>query len=365
MLGIILGVAALIIVMGVMNGFDKELEQKIIGVNPHVFIKSFSGVFNYNPSLIRKLQSNKKVKCLYPVLAVQGIVTSGTLSSGAVINGVIFSHSNQIKRYIHGSTEGAVVGYELMKMLGLKVGDYIRIILPFGKTTPFGFAPLSFKVRVTGTFKSGMYDYDTTFVYLPLKLLWEKTDMKGKINAIAIILKNPYTARKFAYALAQKLGDGFYTSNWMDLNSSFFSALKLEKFAMFIILTLIVIVAAFNITSSLMMIAMEKIRDMAILLSFGAKRHNIRNIFIKQALIIAIIGVSIGDTLGLTLSYLLKKYQFIKLPSDVYYINTIPVELSYLYVIIISAVTFLLVFAASLYPARKASRVNIIEVLRQ
>ena len=200
---------------------------------------------------------------------------------------------------------------------------------------------------------------------MPIKKLWSKTDMKNKINTIAIILKNPYDAKTFSDKLIKYLKPGFYTSNWIELNSNFFSALKLEKLAMFIILMLVVLVAAFNITSSLMMLAMEKIKDMAVLMAFGATEKNIKNIFLKQAVIIGFIGVVLGDFLGITLSFLLSKYHFIKLPSDVYYINTIPVDINFVYIASISAAAFLLILLASLYPAKKAASVDIVEVLRQ
>jgi lipoprotein-releasing system permease protein len=363
-IGIILGVAALIVTMGVMNGFDKELEKKIMGVNPNVFVKSFSGVFSYDKNMIEDIETRREVKYVYPLLTTQCIVSSGKFSSGAVLNGIVLKKSGEIKKYIIGSTKGAVVGSELMRVLGLKTTDDIRIILPFGKTTPFGFAPLSFKEKVTGIFKSGMYDYDTTFIYLPIKDVWSKTEMKGKINTIAIVLKDPYKAREFSNRLAKDLGFNFYVSNWIDLNSNFFSALKLEKFALFVILLLVILVAAFNITSSLTMLVMEKVKDVAVLMAFGATEKNIKNIFIKQAVIIGTIGVALGDILGVTISFLLKKYQFIQLPKDVYYISTIPVDINPYYILTISVLTFVLVVLASIYPAKKASKVDIVEVLR-
>ncbi len=363
-IGIILGVAALIVVMGVMNGFDNELERKIMGVNPHVFVKSFSGVFDYNKSMINNIESNKEVKYVYPLLTTQCIVSSGKFSSGAVLNGIDLNKSGELKHYIIGNTDGVVVGSELMKILGLKTTDKIRIILPFGKTTPMGFAPLSFKETVTGIFKSGMYDYDTTFIYIPIKDIWNKTEMKNKINTIAIILNDPYKAKDFSNKLSKQLGFNFYVSNWIDLNSNFFSALKLEKFALFIILMLVILVAAFNITSSLTMLVMEKVKDVAVLMAFGATEKNIKNIFIKQAVIIGSIGVLIGDILGVTLSFLLKKYQFIQLPKDVYYINTIPVDINPTYIAVISVSAFILVILASIYPSKKASKIDIVEVLR-
>ncbi len=367
-LGIIVGVAALIIVMGVMNGFDNELEKKIVDVNPHVLIKSSAGVFPLNEKLIKKLRNYKEVKLVYPLLVTQGMLSANGLSTGVVINGVQLNKNNPINHYIiKGSLKkgGAVLGYELAKMLDVTLGQKVRLILPFGKTTPFGFAPLSFQENVTGLFKSGMYDYDSSFVYIPLTDLWSKTSLKGLINTIAIDLKNPFKANEFTKKINPQLPFKYYASNWMELNYNFFTALKLEKIAMFIILLLVIIVAAFNITSSLMMLVMEKTKDVAILRSFGATPKNIKNIFIKQSAIIGIVGIIIGDSLGIFLSYLLKKYHFIELPKTVYYITTIPVNLGAKYIVGITLLSFILIVLSSIYPAHKASKVNIIEVLRQ
>ena len=367
-LGIIIGVAALIIVMGVMNGFDNELERKIVDITPHVLIKNSSGVFPLDKKLIEKIESFKGVKLVYPVLITQGMVSANGFSSGVVINGLKLTGKNPVQRYIiKGSLKkgGVVLGYELASMLNVGIGKSVRIILPFGKTTPFGFAPLSFKEKVTGLFKSGMYDYDSSFVYISLNELWAKTPLKGLVNTIAVELKNPFTADRFARKLNGELPFKFYASSWMELNYNFFTALKLEKIAMFIILLLVVIVAAFNITSSLMMLVLEKTKDVAILRSFGATPKNIKNIFIRQAIIIGAIGISIGDIIGVVLSLLLKKYHFIELPKTVYYITTIPVDINIKYIAGITVVSFVLIILSSLYPAHKASKVNIIEVLRQ
>ncbi len=364
-LGVVLGVAALIVVMGVMNGFDNELESKIIGVNPHIFIKKYSGVFNYNKAFIKKISTDyKQIDYVYPLLTTQCMISSGSISSGALLNGIDLKNSGVLHKYIKGNLNGVVLGKELMTNLGLSLNDRVRITLPFGKVTPFGFAPLSFKETITGIFNSGMYDYDTTFVYISLKELWNRTEMKNKINTIAIGLDDPYLAKKVSNSMYKKLPYGFYVSNWMDLNRNFFTALKLEKIAMFIILMLVVVVAAFNIMSSLTMLVMEKTKDISILMAFGATNRNIMNIFIKQAVAIGAIGVILGDVLGLGLSFLLKKYQFVKLPSDVYYITNIPVDVSLSYIIVISLSAFILVVLASVYPAFKASKADIVEVLR-
>ena len=368
-LGIVLGVSALIVVMGVMNGFDRELEEKIIGVNPNIIIRSSSGLFDANEKFLKKIGKNSDVRYKYALLSTQCIVNSNNFkeeSAGAMLNGVNFNKTIPVNKYIKGKpTNGITMGSELMKNLGVKIGSSVRIVLPFGKTTPFGFAPLSFKERITAVFKSGMYDYDASFIYIPIKQLWSKSSMKGKINTIAVNIKDPYKAEDIVNDIDKILPYGFYADSWIRLNGNFFTALKLEKIAMFIILLLIIMVAAFNIMSSLTMLVMEKIKDIAILVSFGATSKNIRNIFLKQSLIIGLTGIILGDAVGITLGFLIKKFQFIKLPSDVYYINNIPVDLNPYYIAGVSISALLLVVLASVYPAYKASKINVVEVLRQ
>ncbi len=365
-LGIVLGVSALIVVMGVMNGFDRELEEKIIGVNPNIIVRSSSGLFDANEGFLKKIDENSNVKYKYAILSTQCIVNSNNFSAGAMLNGVNFNKTIPVNKYIKGKPDdGITMGSELMKNLGVRIGSSIRIVLPFGKTTPFGFAPLSFKEKVTAVFKSGMYDYDASFVYMPIEQLWSRSSMKGKINTIAVNIKDPYKAEEVTKNIDRILPYGFYADNWIRLNGNFFTALKLEKIAMFIILLLVIMVAAFNIMSSLTMLVMEKIKDIAILVSFGATSKNIRNIFLKQSLIIGLIGVVLGDAAGIILGVLIKKFQFVKLPSDVYYINNIPVDLNPYYIAAVSIAALLLVVIASVYPAYKASKINVVEVLRQ
>lgn len=365
-LGIVLGVSALIVVMGVMNGFDRELEEKIIGVNPNIIIRSSSGLFNADEGFLKKIDENSNVKYKYAILSTQCIVNSNNFSAGAVLNGVNFNKTIPVNKYIKGKPDdGITMGSELMKNLGVRIGSSIRIVMPFGKTTPFGFAPLSFKEKVTAVFKSGMYDYDASFMYMPIEQLWSKSSMKGKINTIAVNIKDPYKAEEVVKNIDKILPYGFYADSWIRLNGNFFTALKLEKIAMFIILLLVIMVAAFNIMSSLTMLVMEKIKDIAILVSFGATSKNIRNIFLKQSLIIGLMGVVLGDAAGIILGVLIKKFQFVKLPSDVYYINNIPVDLNPYYIAAVSITALLLVVLASVYPAYKASKINVVEVLRQ
>ena len=364
-ISIAIGVGALILVLGIMNGFDKMLESKIIGANPHIIVKNFNGTFELNNNLIKSIKTDKLVSNVYPSLVEQCIISANGQSSGSILNGVDFNDKPYIEKYIKGNTKGIVLGKELMKAIGASIGQNVRVTLAYSKPTAIGFSPVSFEIPVTGVFDSGMYEYDLAFSYVPLNILWQKMQTYDLINTIAINLYNPYDINKVGKYLEHILPASYYFVTWAQMNKNFFTALKLEKIAMAIILLLIIIVAAFDIMNSLTMLVMEKVKDIAILVSLGATASNIKRIFIKQGLILGVIGTAFGDFLGLTLGYLLKHYNIVSLPKQVYYITKIPVDITFTYVVIISIVSIGLCTLASLYPASKASKMNIIEVLRQ
>jgi len=362
---IAIGVGALILVLGIMNGFDKMLESKIIGANPHVIVKNFNGMFTLNNDLMKKIKNERIVSNVYPSLVEQCIISANGQSTGSILNGVDFSQKPFIDKYIKGSTKGIVLGRELMKAIGVRIGDYVRVTLAYSKPTATGFSPVSFEALVTGEFDSGMYEYDLTFSYIPLHMLWKNMNTYDQINTIAINLQNPYEINKISTFLNSILPSGYYFITWAQMNKNFFTALKLEKFAMAVILFLIILVAAFDIMNSLTMLVMEKVKDIAILISIGATSKNIKNIFIKQGFILGLIGTIIGDFLGLFFAYILKNYDIVSLPKQVYYITKIPVDITVTYVVIISLISIGLCTLASFYPASKAAKMNIIEVLRQ
>jgi len=364
-ISIAIGVGALILVLGIMNGFDKVLESKIIGANPHIVIKNFNGTFDLDEKLLKKIQSDKMVSNVYPSLIEQCIISANGQSSGSILNGIDFSDKPYVEKYIKGKTNGIVLGKELMKAIGVSVGQNVRVTLAYANPTAMGFAPVSFEVPVTGEFDSGMYEYDLAFSYIPLNILWKNMHTYSQINTIAVNLYNPYNINKVGNFLDKILPTQYYFVTWAQMNKNFFTALKLEKIAMGIILLLIIIVAAFDIMNSLTMLVMEKVKDIAILVSLGATSKNIKNIFIKQGLILGVIGTVVGDFLGLSLGYILKHYNIVSLPKQVYYITKIPVDITLTYVVWISIVSIGLCILASLYPASKASKMNVIEVLRQ
>jgi len=257
-----------------------------------------------------------------------------------------------------------IMGQELAKNLGVWVGDVVSVISPFGVITPLGQIPKVKQFLVSGIFASDMYEYDSSLIYISLPQAQQFLDLKEAVTGLEVKIDEIFKAREFARTLQNKLGFPFWTRNWIDMNKSLFSALKLEKTTMFLILILIIVVAALNIGSSLIMMVMEKVRDIAILKTMGSTDKDIMKIFIYQGLIIGFLGTVLGVIGGISICLLLKEYHFIQLPQDVYYISTLPVELRWGDIIAITIGAITLSFLATIHPARQAARLDPVEALR-
>ncbi len=256
------------------------------------------------------------------------------------------------------------LGNELAKNIGASIGTHIKIISPLGTLTPMGRMPRIKNFQVGAIFHSGMFEFDNTLVYASIPRVQDYLGLDDKVTGLEVQVKDIYAADAIAAEIQKKLGPAYQTRDWMRMNRSLFAALKLEKIAMFIILTLIVLVAAFNITSTLIMLVMEKTKDIAILKSMGATRRSIMRIFMLEGVIIGAIGTVIGLALGFLLTSILQRYEFIKLPSDVYYISTLPVKIEPMDVAVIAGATMLISFLATLYPSWQASRLEPVEAIR-
>jgi len=358
-LGITVGVAALIVVLSVMNGFNSTLVEKILGVNPHVIVMSYNHFFSEK----RVAEIEKMGYQSSPFLLSQCIASSGRVSVGALIRGINFENA-PVKRYFSVEKQGVIVGEELANILGIGVGDKVRLVFPLMKKTALGSVPMSWEGKVNGIFNSGMYDYDASMIFIPLNKMQEILDMSGVITGLGIYLKNPFKARDIVRSMSARLSYPLYARSWIDMNRNFFFALKLEKVTMFIVLSLIVLVAILNILSSLTMSVMGKVKDIAVLVSMGATSTNIKKLFVIQGFILGLSGVAMGNILGFIICFVLKKYHFISLPPNVYYSTTLPVDIHLMDVAIISLSTLFLSVFVSLYPAHKASKCNVIEVLK-
>lgn len=363
-MGVAVGVCALIVVIGVMSGFDNELRDKIIGANSHLVIEQEGGIVDA-AGLIKKIMTEPHVISAAPFLDGQAFIRAKGTMQGVSIRGIIADEELKVSKvgsYIKaGSIDGLkgigmLIGTEMAQRYGLKLGDVISVLSPVdGDAKDF---------TVSGIFSSGYYEYDSALAFVDLKEAQELFATEGKAGGIGIKIDNEYLAPELRIKFQKELGFPFYVKTWIDLNKSLFSALKLEKLAMFWILALIVAVACFNIAATLIMVVMEKTKDIGILKAIGATNSSIRVIFTLQGFIVGAVGTALGVAGGLGLGYLLEKYQFIKLPRDIYYIDRFPVDIQYGDVIAIVVAALAISLLACVYPAWQASRLNPVDALR-
>jgi lipoprotein-releasing system permease protein len=382
--GVAVGVTALIVVLAVMNGFQDDLRTRILGITSHVVVGSFNGAFGDYQALMKEVEKEPGVVAATPFIYAQVMVSSGKNVSGAILRGidpataakVINIQENMIRGNLadlrtelstaSGSSpqQGIILGVELSNNLGLRQGEWVTVISPTGRLTPMGQVPKSKLFQVVGIIQSGMYEYDNTLAYISLAAAQQFLGIGDAVSGIELKVDDIYGARQIAESLRSRLGLPYWVRDWMQMNRNLFSALKLEKVVMFIILTLIILVAAFNIVSSLIMLVMEKTRDIAILKAMGATTASIRKIFVMEGFLIGTSGTLLGLLGGFTLCSLLKKYQFIELPRDVYYISTLPVKMEALDVGMIALAAIFISLVATLYPSRQAAKLDPAEALR-
>ncbi|MFW5930380.1 MAG: lipoprotein-releasing ABC transporter permease subunit [Desulfosalsimonas sp.] len=379
--GVTVGVMALIIVLSVMTGAESYFKTKILGVEPHIVVRSHEGAIEDYGEVIDDLKGRGNVESAIPFVETQAMLRSSSGMSGAVLRGLDpdfegtgimgFSDSDLEKKLVPAGAEGRepampaiILGKNLARSLGVSQGDTLYLISPGGMMSPAGHIPSMKRFRVSGIFESGFFEYDSSLAYIHMKTAQGLAKTSDAVTGIGVRVSEIYTADRVADDISENLGHSYSTMDWMEMNRNFFSALKLEKTAMFVILTLIILVAAFNIASTLIMMVMSKTRDIAILKAMGATERSIRRIFVFKGLVIGGVGTVIGTVLGIAGCFVLEKYQFVDLPGDVYYFTTLPVEVQFLDVAAIVAAAIAICFLATLYPARKASRLNPVEALR-
>jgi lipoprotein-releasing system permease protein len=382
--GVMVGVTALIVVIAVMNGFKEDLRDKILGVTSHVVISRFDGNISKYQKVRAKVEEVAGVNAATPFIYTQVMISSRKAISGAVLRGIEPKTASKVinlpKNLRSGSldeleaekkpegmrsTPGIILGNELARNIGVSRGEPVTVISPLGRLTPLGRVPRSQTFRVAGIFDSGMYEYDSSIAYVSLWAAQRFLGIGERVTGIEVRVDEIYEADRVARAIGKALdGYPYWSRDWMRMNKNLFSALKLEKIVMFIILTLIILVAAFNIVGTLIMVVIEKTRDIAILKSMGATRRSIMKIFMIEGAVIGLVGTLLGLLGGYTLCKLLATYKFIELPSDVYYISTLPVQMNPLDVAIIALAAIVITLAASVYPAWQASRFDPAEAIR-
>ena len=389
--GVTVGVMALIVVLAVMTGFTDSLREKILGINSHIVIQRLGrGITDYRKVSAMVLQT-EGVLAATPYTYSQTMLSVPDASSGVVVRGIdpatannVLSLSNQL---VEGSVDalnnekqetdasstsskaprslpGIILGKEIARSLRVDMGDNIRLFSPSGPLTPMGVIPKIKTCRVVGIFDTGMYEYDSSLAYVSITTAQDFLELDEAVHGLELKVDDIYKASVIAKELEKKLGFGYVVKDWISMNKNLFSALKLEKTAMFIVLALIVLVAAFNIISTLIMVVMSKGKDIAILKSMGATSKGIMKIFIYEGLVIGLTGTVLGVIGGLALCEVLSRYQFIKLPSDVYPITTLPVKILPMDVTLVAVSAALITLLATIYPSWKASKIDPAVALR-
>ncbi|MCM8765555.1 MAG: lipoprotein-releasing ABC transporter permease subunit [Candidatus Omnitrophica bacterium] len=362
-LGIAVGVTALLVTLAVMSGFDTELKEKIVGVNPHLIIEKDYGVPHYLP-LMEKIKTLPGVSGVSPFINGQVMLIQRQNVFSLVVRGIepeLELGVTKLEKYLKegsfkiGKRE-IIIGNVLAERLGLRLGETIQVISPFDGQ--------SYNFKISGIFHSGMYEYDANLSLIHLKDAQEIFGLEGFVSGLGLRIEEVDSASKVRKNIIENIGPDYLVLTWMDLNKNLFSALKLEKTVMFIILTLIIVVAAFNIASTLIMLVMEKTKDIGILKAIGVSNRSIKLIFSYEGMIIGIGGTVLGLIGGIFLTYLLKNYQFIKLPSDIYYIERIPVRIEKIDFFLVIFFSLLLSYLATLHPAKKAAQLEPVEALR-
>jgi lipoprotein-releasing system permease protein len=381
--GIFLGVTALITVIGVMTGLSRDLQAKILGSNPHVFVFEQGQGFRMGAwrEVLDRVRTVPGVVAAEPFVMTQVAITpTGEYAQPGTMYGIdtesasppiteIEARIRTGELYLGPTNSGhypLLLGSRLADRIGAIPGEVVTIgSFENIRTGPLGeLVPVLRNFEVTGVFSTGMYEYDTQHMYTTMPAAQDLLDLEDRVSGIAVNITDPWQAARVNQEIDTALGFPYWTTNWMILNSSLFSALKLEKIAMAVILFLIVVVAAFNIISTLIMVVTDKTREIGILKSMGLTDAGVLRIFMLQGLAIGLIGTILGTLGGLGLVALLDRYEFIELPGDVYFVDTLPVALEVQDVMLIILLSVLIAFTATLYPAWQASRLMPVEAIR-
>ena len=375
------GVMALIVVLAVMTGFTSEFRDKILGINSHIVIQSFGPPITNYQHLSEEVAKIEGVAGVTPYLYSQTMITGGSSGTGAVLRGIdplsaakVLSLPEHLKQgsisdlattdnKTNRQRPGIILGRDLAAQLRVSMYDRVRLFSASGPLTPMGILPKILTCRVVGIFETGMYEYDSALAYVSLTTAQKFLDQPDTIHGLEVKTIDISKADIVAKQIESRLGGGYLAKDWMSMNKNIFSALRLEKTALSVIMALVVLVAAFNIVSTLIMVVMGKTKEIAILKSMGATSGNIMRIFIYEGLIIGTTGTLMGILGGLGLCEILSRYKFITLP-DVYPISTLPVLVIPHDVILIALSALIITFLATLYPSWQASKIDPAVALR-
>ncbi len=369
-LGVAIGVAALVIAIALITGFQGDVQDKILGATSHVMVSDLGGrgLQGYD-GMTDKIRALPGVESATPVVYGTVLVTGVGESSGALVKGIDFAREAPTAPWLEkleagrvpqagGARDGLLLGRELALRLGAQVGDVVDVVTASSTLSPLGLLPKRKRFEVTGLFNTGLYEFDSTTALVAMGVAQKLFGLEGRASYIQVKLRNIFDAPRIGEAIKALLPGAVYITTWMELNKSLFSALKLEKNIMFLTITLIVIVAALNIIATLILMVMEKTRDIGILMAIGATPPMINRVFFYQGALIGIIGTACGVALGLGWCLLANAFKLIKIPVDIYQISYVPFRLRPLDLALIVGVTLLISFVSTLFPARRAAKVD-------
>jgi len=391
-IGVAAGVASLIIALAINNGFRQDLQERLLGSTAHINLMRIEndGIRDWRP-LLDRLAKEPHVKAAAPALFEQVLISRGARARGGILKGVLPDYEKKVSELLQtvkfGSVEELepahdrtsqianyksqvsamppiILGKDMADELGATVGSVVLVTSPQGELTPFGLVPKYVRFRVAGIFKSGFYDYDTSWAFIRLADAQSLFGLGDVISVIEFKVDDIYQAGVIGKQIESDAGKGFMATNWMEQNRQLFHALKLERVVTFITIGLIVLVAALNILISLIMMVMEKTRDIAVLMSLGTRRRQVRNVFIFQGVLIGVVGTAIGLLLGYALSWIGGHYRLVSLSPEVYSIDYVPFAARALDGVVVAIVALAVSFVATIYPSWSASRILPAEALR-
>jgi lipoprotein-releasing system permease protein len=380
-LGVVVGVMALLIALGLMTGLQGEIRSKILGTTAHISVfRSRGEGFEGYRGAVERLRRVPRVVGSAPTLYGKALVSSGAATAVATLKGVIPEEERTVTELAEqvetgsldplaatppeGSLPPILLGRDLASSLGVGVGDVVTVTSPRGRLSPMGVLPRLMKTRVAGTVRSGLYEFDSAWAYVPFATARRLFGDEEAAVLVEVRVDDMYAVKEIAPAILEALGEGYLTTDWVEMNRSLFSALWLEKTAIAITIGLIVLVAALNIVATLILMVMEKHKDIAILVSMGASRAAIMRVFMLQGTLIGGAGTLVGGVLGWVACHVLDKYRLLRVPGDVYQISYVPFRLLGVDAAVVVAGALLTCFLATLHPALGAARVDPAEALR-
>jgi len=385
LLGVMLAVMTLNVVMSVMSGFEETLRDRLLGINAHIALVRSGEPMREQEKLLAEVLKEPGVVAAAPTIYGQVMITSGTRVAGVVVRGVDPDRVNgvvNIQNYIRQGDlnglkvqhpvqvedrtvllPGIILGDRLANQLGVFPGSPVQVVSPLGSPTAIGVIPKVRRFVVAGLLKSGMSEIDSTLVFMGLTEAQKFFELPGAVTNIEMRVDNVNQSRQIADRIQRRLGFPYFAEDWTRLWPNLFSALQLEKTVYFLVLLLMVLIGAFNIVSTLVMVVMEKKKDIAILRAMGATQSSIRKIFLLKGCLIGTVGTTLGVVLGLLVCGLIAQYQF-KLPDGVFLISTVPVRIYFSNFILVAFASFVVSLLASIYPARQAAKLDPVEILR-